>query len=214
MKSLSKREKILVIAMLSIAIFYAYYKLFLSPAISEIMHLKSVVSSYNNQLQQLRLTSDSNKKLDTQLQEKEKKFEESTKVLPQSAREPEVAYNLKAMADGSKVKVDNISFGQPASSAATQQSNGQNNNTNSQTGVMTLPVTLLVTGDYNSIISFTSSIESGGRLAEIETLNISQGSSLLQANINVNFYYVNGTESNSDKFDFNHGTYGKDNLFK
>lgn len=215
MKSLSKREKVLIIVMLACGLFYGYFSLFLKPILNEYSKLNSNINAYKIQLNYINAANLNNKKLENNLPDLEKKLNDAMKLLPSSERNPEISYNIKQFADKNKVIINEITFGKQSNySEASQVSTGNSHEISkeSSNNLMYLPATVTVSGDYTSIINFIASIENENRIAYINSVNFTVAGNTLQANINTNFYFVNGTMQ--DNYDFNKGSYGKDNLFK
>lgn len=223
MKNLSKREKFLIATLLILAFGYAYVTLLLLPIIKGINSTSSNINKYNNEIK----IQTSNKAI---LESKKKslddiknKLKELSIAIPEDERNPELAYNLKSEADKTKVSVTSVSVGQPApldAKNSTQNDGGNNNTPQALAGrIMIIPVSVQVNGNYNSIVNFIASVENGKRVAEVSDVNLSGGSaanaqSAVQAAINIRFYYIEGGDKRDTKYDFNNGSYGKDDLFK
>lgn len=238
MVNLSKREKYLVILIAVLAIFYAYYSLFLSPMLNKIKNEKSKVETYILQLNNINSIKNTNKTLNVELKNLREKNDENLKTLPDFEKNPEIAYKLKAMADGNKVTIDNINFSEltiynPSSSTSgnnVQQNNNSSNDNNSvktsannfQNGsLINIPVNLTVVGSYDGLLNFVSAIEKGDRISIIDTIKltsqfngISSSSTDITADITLDYFYINSSTTNKLDYDFNKGTYGKDNPFK
>lgn len=236
--NLSKREKYLVILIAVLAIFYAYYSLFLSPMLNKIKNEKSKVETYILQLNNINSIKNTNKTLNVELKNLREKNDENLKTLPDFEKNPEIAYKLKAMADGNKVTIDNINFSEltiynPSSSTSgnnVQQNNNSSNDNNSvktsannfQNGsLINIPVNLTVVGSYDGLLNFVSAIEKGDRISIIDTIKltsqfngISSSSTDITADITLDYFYINSSTTNKLDYDFNKGTYGKDNPFK
>lgn len=79
---------------------------------------------------------------------------------------------------------------------------------------------LEVSGSFDSLLNFIKRIEGTKRKINISSLNIEKSSldengnmkEVLQASINIEYYNLNYKEK--EKYDFNKGTYGKENYFK
>lgn len=219
MSSLSKREKVLIGVMLLCVVFYGYIKLLLNPIIDNLNEVNSTVNTYKSQLNLLNTASSDNKMLEKKLEDLQTRLADAVKALPLSERSPEAAFNIKQFADSSKVKLNSLTFGQAMDYSSKTQSNANNNSSsadqnNSASKLMYLPVTISVTGDYNSIINFISSIENGNRIAEISSADFTNSTGTLQATIIANFYFTTNGSSDNYDYDFNKGSYGKDDLFK
>ncbi|MDF2502998.1 GspMb/PilO family protein [Clostridium sp.] len=242
MNNLSKREKYLIVVIGVLAVIYVYYSFFLSTVINKIKAEKSMVNTYNVQLQNINEMKVSNKKLSNELDTLKEENNKNSMALPSSERDPEIVYNLKTVADANKVNISNVNMSQPTSYSQTSSNtsnsntnNSQNNNANSSSNttvtakpgsLLSIPVNLSVTGEYDGIVNFISSIEKDGRLSTINSINLgSQGtgaaggsqnsaSNSITASIALNYFYIVPSANDKIEYDFNKGSYGKDNPFK
>jgi Tfp pilus assembly protein PilO len=232
LNNLAKREKILVILGGALIFFYLYYSVFLSPINKSIENEKKVLASKNAEvtaIERLKVSNVSNKK---KLDGYVKKFNESVKQLPKNDRNPEIAYNLNDLATKSSINISSVNFGTISDYVAkstTESSVGEtkvpvsnpttNVNTTSQK-LKLVPVTISLTGKYESLLAFISNIEStqtDNRLAEIGSISISTKSdnaNLVQASLVLNYYFSEGSTKEQPTYDDLKGNnVGKDNLF-
>lgn len=239
MSNLSNREKYLIIVIGVLAVIYVYYSFFLSPVMNKIKAEKSKVDVYNTQLKNINAMKTDNKKLSNELDTLKEKNNQNSMALPNFERNPEIPYKLKAMADSNKVSISNINLSQPTAYSQTSSNtpsnntnNSPQNNTNSSSNMVTakpgsllsIPVNLSVTGDYDGIINFISSIEKAERLSVINSINLSSQStggspnsslnSNITATITLDYFYIAPSSKDKVEYDFNKGNYGKDNPFK
>ncbi len=203
MGNLSKRELILLSAVLVIGVMYGYINYFLSPVLSNISSTKANIAADESKLATVKTAGIINKKLKEDLADYNSKLEEAVKALPPSERQPEISYNLKVLADNNKVSLNSVSYGQPAADGKDK--------------IITSPVGVTVSGSYNNVIGFITSIEKHKRLAAVESVNLSKkegNEDNVQSIIDINFFNAGTAEANDFKYDFNNGSYGKDSLFK
>jgi type IV pilus assembly protein PilO len=229
--NLAKREKLLVILGGGAIIFYLYYSIFLSPIITSITNERKVIASKNIEvasIERLKITNVSNRK---KLDEYVKKFEDAIKQLPKTDRNPEIAYNLNGLATKSNITIDSVSFGAISDyveTTSTENTTKEGKEAKDKTSTASttsqklklVPVSISVTGDYASFLSFVSSIETieaDNRLAEIGNINISaktDGGNSVQAAISLNYYFSEGTTKEQPTYDnLKDNNVGKDNLF-
>lgn len=242
MSNLSNREKYLIIAIGILAVIYVYYSFFLSPVMNKIKVEKSKVDAYNTQLKNINVMKTDNKKLSNELDTLKEKNNQNSMALPNFERNPEIAYKLKAMADANKVSIVNVNLSQPtaysqnsSNTSNSNTNNSQNNNTNTSSNatvtakpgsLLSIPVNLSVNGDYSGIVNFISSIEKDERISIINSINLgsqtagANGGSLnsasnsITANITLDYFYIAPSAKDKVEYDFNKGSYGKDNPFK
>jgi len=231
--NLSKRERYLIILIAILAAFYLYYSLFLSPILNKIKDEKSKVETYTFQLNNINLVKNTNKTLNVELKNLKEKNEENLNTLPDFERNPEIAYKLKSIADNNKITLNNINFSDPAiynnsaNSSNTQQNNNSSSNevkssvTNFPKGsLLNIPVNLRVVGSYDNLLKFVAAIENGDRISIINTIkldlqtNDTNSTDIIITDITLDYFYINSSTTDKPDYDFNKGTYGKDNLFK
>jgi type IV pilus assembly protein PilO len=207
LKDLSKREKYLLIVLGVTLVFYCYYRLLMLPIINGIVVSKANIDKYNDEINSQVLNSLVVQKDKKQLEELKTNIDKSLAAFPQDERNPEIAYDIKAISNNCNVLLGAINFGQAAEYSLQQGPKVSNK-------LMSVPVTLQVSGDYRNITNFISKIENDSRMAVVDTTALSGTEGLLQSSISVNYLYMPSQNMIDTEYDFNNGTYGKDNLFK
>jgi type IV pilus assembly protein PilO len=207
LKNLSKREKYLLIALATALVFYCYCRLLMLPIINGIVVSKANIDKYNDEINSQVSNSLVVQKDKKQLEELKANIDKSLAAFPQDERNPEIAYDIKAIGNNCNVLLGAINFGQAAEYIL-------QNGPKVSSKVMSVPVTLQVLGDYRNITNFIGKIESDSRMTVVDTAALSGNEGLLQSNISVNYLYMPSQNTADTKYDFNNGTYGKDNLFK
>lgn len=224
--NLSKREKTLIVAGTILIIIYLYFSFFLNPIYEKVKAENNIINdkkSQNTTIEKFKISNVVNSK---KLEGLKAKFNEAIKELPKNERNPEIARNLDIIAKKSNVTLHSVTFGIGAATDATSNVNpstaqvGKNTTTDQSFNVnhkfSMVPVTLIVDGDYPSMLSFTGSIEGEDRLAQIVSISMSSKtdkSSVLQSNIVLNYYFTEGTIEEKPTYDFKDDKAGKDNLF-
>ncbi|MNP71092.1 hypothetical protein D3C76_1674260 [compost metagenome] len=79
--------------------------------------------------------------------------------------------------------------------------------TSNKGGLSTQKVTLSLRGDFSNTLNLVNDLENGSRICEINSITSTKESST----INLTFYYAPGDME--ENYDFNSGSYGKDNMF-
>ena len=207
LKNLSKREKYLLIALATVLVFYCYYRFLMLPILNNIGVSKSNIDKYSNEINSQVLNNLVIQKDKKQLEELKTNIEKSLFAFPQDERNPEIAYNIKAISNNCNVSLGAINFGQAAEYNLQQGPKVSNK-------VMSVPVTIQVSGDYKNITNFISKVENDSRMAVVGTVGLSGMGGFLQGGISVNYLYMPSQNMIDSKYDFNNGTYGKENLFK
>ena len=226
MKKLSNSEKVLVIVLSIFILGFIYQKYFLAPILVEIQSVNQEITITQDKITNIKIAETENKKQAIKLKDINIKFKEAIISLPQSERNPEIPYGIKIIADSNKVIVNNITLGKGieyTSGTGTKQAivenktNAANSNTALNAKLMACPVTLSVSSDYISLIKFMAALEQDKRLAEINSVNISEKDKItiiLTGSITLSYYYIGGSIEDPVNYEFNKGTYGKVDLFR
>jgi Tfp pilus assembly protein PilO len=228
MKNLSKSEKLLLSLMVVVVTLYAYFTFFLSPKLEAIAIVNEAITKVEDDINANKVAEINNKKQKETLAELKKKKDEYKNIVPTSERQPEISNTIKRVSDNNRVNLISVNFGKGSIAEAVKQGNQQNSNTvtnekaaaeKKDITLMTSVVTIVINGEYQSILSFAKELEENSRITEITSLNIAGSgtaisNNMLQGNITVSFYYIDGNLGDEETYDFNKGSYGKDNLFK
>lgn len=231
MDKLKPREKVLLIVLFAALILYVYVKFLFTPLQNDLKDKSISVNekiTENNILDNMKLQ---NKKLKKEMGMLSTDYEASKKLLPESERNPEICYRINDMASSAKVIINSVNVGAITESKNSPvkdnkgEANGgkekqkeENDKTkktagNNKLSLTMAPVSINTSGDYASLIKFIHNLENNERQCQITSVVLNGSDDKLQANISLEYYYVNKT--NIDEiFDFNKGTYGKDSLFK
>lgn len=192
MKSLSKREKLMLLVLGIVLIAYLYYSLFYSPIQKKIEASKVNINKY---VQDINAAEANKKQFELQTSELENikaKYEEAKTILPQMELNPEIVSNIQKFFQGSGVEVTSITIGTPQGleeqeiSSETKEGNKNNDsssNSNSTAGnldsqkvagkLLTVPVTIALSGDsYEEVMKFISLFENDRRFVEITNIVI------------------------------------------
>lgn len=222
MENLSKREKLLVILLACLIVLYVYLKFFLNPINDKIKAQTQVLNDKKTEYASMEKLKVSNVKNEKKLQQIKNKFDESVKALPKNERNPEISYNINSLAIKNKVNVNTVAFGQIADYSAGKKVNNADNATSKNTEgnnqkLMLVPVTVVISGDYSSMVNFINSIENDNRITEIESVSISSKSEKqngLQCNLLLNYYFSTGSDKDQPTYNIKGDNPGKENLFK
>jgi type IV pilus assembly protein PilO len=237
LNNLSKREKLLVIGGGTLVLFYLYFNFFLKPIDQKIKIVNQSISEKTveyDSIEKLKVSNISNAK---KLEEVKKKYNEALKVLPQNERNPEISYSINIFAVKNNIKLISVAFGQSVEHLAKSSENNsktpaetptetpiKNDKTNAVDSsipstnkkLMFAPVTVVISGDYLSTLSFISNMEDDSRLAQIVNISMSstqEVSNALQSTIVLNYYFTEGATKNQPTYDFKDDKAGKHNLF-
>lgn len=239
MKNLNSKDKYLLIFLGIVVIIFAYYKYFLTPVMGNITSSKEDIDRYNSDLNQLKIVGIANDKLEEKLAKVKLSYNDAILKLPVLEKNPEIAYNIKPLADANRVNLASVSLSEgtqyttPVSTS--QKSNVQIDSAN----LYTASVNLIVSANnYSNMMDFVNALETDKRINEITSISMQYQKSpnidtsrqtastggttktlttidenVINASISINYFYnLNGNEK--PKYDFNKGTYGKDDLFR
>lgn len=224
MGNLSKREKALVIVGAILVVIYLYFSYFLSPIYGKIKEENNIIKNKKNQIATIEKFKISNIANNKKLESLKIKFSEGFKELPKNERNPEIARDLNIMAEKSKVTINSVTFGSGTTNASTNTTNSSSTavdtrKTTAQSSnakLIIVPVTLIINGDYPTMLRFTKNIEENDRFAQIVSINISSKTdarNVLQSNIVLNYYFTEDITKQKPKYDFKDDKSGKNNLF-
>lgn len=190
MKSLSKREKIMLLMLGMVLFVYLYYSVIYIPIKRRIETSKFNISKY---IQDINDTKASKKQFELQTMEWENikvKYEEAKMILPQMEMNPEIVYNIQKFFQGSGVEVTSITIGVPeelknqkikTEAIGNIQNNTDSSNSNKDNQIiqeesgklLIVPVTIELSGDsYEQVMKFLSLFENDRRFVEITNFAI------------------------------------------
>jgi Tfp pilus assembly protein PilO len=192
--NLSKREKILIINVTFLLLFYSYYSLYLSKMLTKIQglssELKEVALSHNvNTYPEVLSTNQI-----TRSEESIIRYNSALIAVPENKMEAQIACDIKSFADASHITISNISIENTPASKEEQYDINED-----KIVFNTLSVKINISGDMKSIINFLSLIENGSRVATINDINLNktnENAFLTNASI---CYYFGGSKITSQK---------------
>ena len=228
MRSITKREKYLIIILGLALVVFGYSRFFLMPVLDNIKTSQQNVDNYKIQVNELKNMAISNIRLRKNLEAVEVKYTEALKHLPAFEKDPEIAYNVKSMADQSQVKINSIVLSDSilylegaANQTVVNNTNPPENNSTEASNTMapggekiySVPVSINASGSsYTNVMDFVNLIETDPRIAVVNTLNIVKQQNI---SLTMNFVYLFTLDNTNEKltYDFNNGIYGKPNPF-
>jgi hypothetical protein len=225
MLNINKREKYLIIILITAIIVYVYIQYFLMPILSNISISKQNIEKSNSEISQIKVISYGNEELKKQLAKVKLNYQEALLELPTLEKNPEIAYNIKPMADNANVSIDSVSIGEGTPYIPQTSGNQKSNIATENSSLYSVAVNLSVSSsNYSNVMGFVNSLEADKRIQEITSFSIisdkssntnttiNKNISSVSATININYFYsLNNNEK--PKYDFNKGTYGKDDIF-
>lgn len=229
MENLAKRERILLVVLAFMVFFYLYYTLFLSPILVKIKDVNSRIKVYQIKAESIKNANVIMKRQLRELNGLEEKFKDATLAIPELERDAEIAYRLKNLAESKGVTLSSINFAEATEidvnkasdsgySKGVEQNNsaeGSNVPTNREK-IYRVSCTAVILGNYNQIVNLVTDLEKDKRFVVIENFGVTSGeqNERLNATLNLNYFFTNNKAEGVVDYDFNSGTYGKENIFK
>ena len=227
MKNLTNREKYLILLLGIAVLLFLYAKLFLLPVLDETATTRQAVQDEQMQVSELTAMKTVNENMRKSLTELQKKYESALIQLPDQPRNPEVAYNLKPLADISNVTLMSVSLGDGEQYSELERPENTDDGQEDQiqnVQIFNMPVTIEGTaGSYSDVMDFVDQLEKDKRFTRIKSLSInaegemSRGGVItgqnLMVNINIDYFYTTDSKDKPSYY-FNNGSYGKEDLFR
>lgn len=208
LNKLSHKEKILLLIVAIMSVFFVYYNYLIIPTIDKLAPLETEVEALRNKT--LNYENIENKIIikEKEYNELKDKYNESARALPKIDKYPELSKDLNDLANKNTVTLQSIAMekGQVYQQGDTSK-DASTPSTSNKGGLSTQKVTLSLKGDFSNILNLVNDLENGSRICEINSITSTKESST----INLTFYYAPGDME--ENYDFNSGSYGKDNMF-
>jgi type IV pilus assembly protein PilO len=200
---LSHKEKILLLTVGILAVFFVYYNYFILPTTDKLALLESEVETLRNQNLSYENIEGNIVIKEKEYNELKNRYDESAKALPKVDRYPELSKDLNELVNKNSILLANITM---LKGQVYQQEQNPQEITTAE-ALNTQQVTLSLRGPFTSILSFVNDLENGVRVCEINSISALKDDTTIQ----VTFYYAPGDMEES--YYFNSGSYGKDNMF-
>ena len=222
LNSITKKDKIILVSTVVFLVLIGYVKFIFLPNLSSLLKNKEEYSKVYNQYNKINSYKIENEKLKIKLDDISTEYKEKITGLPNTPDMARAICDLKVLGDRSGVEIENLNSIQENNKESNELINrdgnlvDKNNNINEEKktnnlGVVSKSLNINVSGSYLNILSFIKEIESYNRISEVSNVMISKNNDLLSGNLSVNFYYLYSEEG--EKYDFNTGSYGKEDLF-
>ncbi|WP_238907172.1 type 4a pilus biogenesis protein PilO [Clostridium sp. YIM B02506] len=208
LNKLSHKEKILLLIVAIMSVFFVYYNYLIIPTMDKLAPLETEVEALRNKT--LNYENIENKIIikEKEYNELKDKYNESARALPKIDKYPELSKDLNDLANKNTVTLQSIAMekGQVYQQGDTSK-DASTPSTSNKGGLSTQKVTLSLKGDFSNILNLVNDLENGSRICEINSITSTKESST----IDLTFYYAPGDME--ENYDFNSGSYGKDNMF-
>lgn len=234
LKNLSKKDKIILSSTIIFVSLALGLRFVIFPQLEQYTNNLMTLDSKRAEQSRLSMIPIENKALEEKQQELQAQYEIALDEISKTPAVAQIIYDLKGLMSRSNVEVKSLSFSD--SDVSEEEISSNNDVKTDENGVVTeidrgisggeMPdqkigseesvkkqiVNISLVGKYENIIDFIKSIEYYSRIADVSNISLSPGEGdLLNASLTANFYNLNSEEEES--YDFNNGTYGKENSF-
>lgn len=235
-KNLSKKDKVILSTTIIILSLILGLRFLILPQLEQYTNNLMILESKRSEQSRVAMIPAQNKVLEEKQQELQVQYELALEEISKTPAVAQIIYDLKGLISRSSVEMKSLSFSNSDVSEeeityndevktdengiVTEIDRGlEMSGSESQTGeleseqaVKKQIVNISLTGEYENIIKFIKAIEYYSRIADVSNISLSPGEgTLLNASLTANFYNLNYKENES--YDFNNGTYGKENSF-
>lgn len=235
-KNLSKKDKVILSTTIIILSLILGLRFLILPQLEQYTNNLMILESKRSEQSRVAMIPAQNKVLEEKQQELQVQYELALEEISKTPAVAQIIYDLKGLISRSSVEMKSLSFLNSDVSEEEITSNDEvktdengivteidrgleMSGSESQTGeleseqaVKKQIVNISLTGEYENIIKFIKAIEYYSRIADVSNISLSPGEgTLLNASLTANFYNLNYKENES--YDFNNGTYGKENSF-
>lgn len=230
MGGLSRREKILLIALGVAVIGFLYYSYVLTPQLKNLRTAEGNLQKSKARLEELRAQQRDIDILRKEVDDLTVKANEATKSVPDTDRMPDLIINLTNITSSSGCTAGALGFGDPQSlnlknSKNSSQNGGQNQNGNQDQKlpsnvtdgvVVILPMTYQVSGNYTNVVSMLKLMENNERKMMVTSIAMNKDTKTggIAANISFNSLCRKlGDSSEPVSYPFSNIPVGKVDLF-
>lgn len=234
LKNLSKKDKIILSSTIIFVSLALGLRFVIFPQLEQYKNNLMALDNKRTERSKLSMIPIENKALEEKQQELKEQYEVALGEIPKTPAVAKIIYDLRGLMTRSNVEVKSLSFSD--SDVSEDEMSSSDDVKTDENGVVTeiergisggeMPdqkigseesvkkqiVNISLVGKYENIIDFIKSIEYYSRIADVSNISLSPGEGdLLNASLTANFYNLNSEEEES--YDFNNGTYGKENSF-
>lgn len=234
-KQLKRKDKILLFIIILIFTFIILEEGVIRPLTDKQEALQHEMVTLNGQKMNALDAIDKQYKLREKLDDVTYKYNKALSSLPKTEEQANILNTLITISSETGIELKDITFENGHKTLNKDNSKDSSSNqeldeidgkasddeeNSKKDDVLINSANLEVSGSFDSLLNFIKRIEGTKRKINISSLNIEKSSldengnmkEVLQASINIEYYNLNYKEK--EKYDFNKGTYGKENYFK
>ena len=234
LKNLSNKDKIILSSTIIFVSLVLGLKFLILPQLEQYTNNLITLDTKRAEQSRLAMIPIENKALEEKQKELQEQYDLALEEISKTPAVAQIIYDLKGLMTRSNVEVKSLSFSD--SDVSEEEITSSDEVKTDENGVVTeidrgisggeMPdqqieseqavkkqiVNISLVGEYENIINFIKAIENYSRIADVSNISISPGEgNLLNASLTANFYNLNDQEG--ENYDFNNGTYGKENSF-
>lgn len=234
-KQLKRKDKILLFIIILIFTFIILEEGVIRPLTDKQEALQHEMVTLNGQKMNALDAIDKQYKLREKLDDVTYKYNKALSSLPKTEEQANILNTLITISSETGIELKDITFENGHKTLNKDNSKDSSSNqeldeidgkasddeeNSKKDDVLINSANLEVSGSFDSLLNFIKRIEGTKRKINISSLDIENSSidengkmkEVLQASINIEYYNLNYKEK--EKYDFNKGTYGKENYFK
>ena len=234
-KQLKRKDKILLFIIILIFTFIILEEGVIRPLTDKQEALQHEMVTLNGQKMNALDAIDKQYKLREKLDDVTYKYNKALSSLPKTEEQANILNTLITISSETGIELKDITFENGHKTLNKDNSKDSSSNqeldeidgkasgdeeNSKKDDVLINSANLEVSGSFDSLLNFIKRIEGTKRKINISSLNIEKSSldengnmkEVLQASISIEYYNLNYKEK--EKYDFNKGTYGKENYFK
>ena len=236
LKNLSKKDKIILSSTIIVVSLVFGLKFLILPQLEQYTNNLLTLDMKREEQSRISMIPAQNKILEEKQEELKEQYDLALEEISKTPAVAQIIYDLKALMITSGVEMKSLSFSSSdvseediaSSDGVITDENGvvteidrgldignsqeESSQTESEQAVEKQIVNISLSGEYENIIKFIKSIENYSRISDVSDISLSPGEgNLLNASLTANFYNLNYNER--ENYDFNDGTYGKENSF-
>ena len=234
LKNLSKKDKIILSSTIIVVSLVFGLKFLILPQLEQYTNNLITLDMKKTEQSRISMIPSQNKILEEKQEELKAQYDLALEEISRTPALAQIIYDLKALMNTSGVEMKSLSFSSSdvseediaSSDGVITDENGvvteidrgisggemPDQQIESEQAVKKQIVNISLVGEYENIIKFIKSIENYSRISDVSDISLSPGEgNLLNASLTANFYNLNYNER--ENYDFNDGTYGKENSF-
>ena len=236
LKNLSKKDKVILSSTIIVVSLVFGLKFLILPQIEQYANNLLTLDMKNAEQYRVTMIPAQNKILEEKYKELQAQYDLALEEISKTPALAKIIYDLEELISKSGVEMKSLSFSNSDVSEEEISSNDgvitdengvvteidrgldigssqeENSQIESEQAVKKQIVNISLTGEYKNIINFIKNIENYSRISDVSNISLSPGEgTMLNVSLTANFYNLNYKEK--ENYDFNNGTYGKENSF-